>query len=234
MRGTRCCTPATLTGARLGRVRGASHGRPSREGRFLAAVLAYGDRAVLSHRSAAVHWTMLAERGPRIDVTVPTTGGRRNRRATILHRCRLHADEVTTRHGIPVTTPARTLIDLADVVARRELERAYDEAHYLRLDLDGLAPIPGRRGAGRLRRLLAEHEAGSTRTRNDFSWPQARLIVETDGWQAHGTRAAFERDRLRDAALIAADWRPLRITWRRLEREPHAVAAQLRTLLAPE
>ncbi len=60
------------------------------------------------------------------------------------------------------------------------------------------------------------------------------LVVEPDGWQAHGARAAFERDRVRDAALIAADWRPLRITWRRLEREPEAVAAQLRTLLAPE
>ena len=170
---------------------------------------------------------------------------------------------MTTRHGIPVTTPARTLIDLADVAGPARARARLDEAHYLRLDLDGLAPIPGRRGAGRLRRLLAEHEAGSTRTRNDFeellfalcrrydlppprvnavveghevdfSWPQARLIVETDGWQAHGTRAAFERDRLRDATLIAADWRPLRITWRRLEREPHAVAAQLRTLLAPE
>ena len=53
-----------------------AYGRPqlSREGRFIAAVLAYGDRAVLSHRSAAVHWAMLAERGPRIDVTVPRSG----------------------------------------------------------------------------------------------------------------------------------------------------------------
>jgi very-short-patch-repair endonuclease len=155
------------------------------------------------------------------------------------------------------------LIDLADVVTPRELERAFDEAHYLRLDLSGLSPVRGRRGAGRLAALLAKHELGCTRTRNDFeerllglcrraglplprvneevegfevdfSWPQARLIVETDGWQAHGTRAAFERDRLRDATLIAAGWRPLRITWRRLESEPEAVAVQLRTLLAQE
>ena len=49
-------------------------------------------------------------------------------------------------------------------------------------------------------------------TRSSFSWPQARLIVETDGWQAHGTRAAFERDRVRDATLITANWRRLRMT----------------------
>jgi very-short-patch-repair endonuclease len=108
--------------------------------------------------------------------------------------------------------------------------------------------------------VLAEHEAGSTRTRfdleermlalcrrfdlpipevnfqvmgyeADFVWRDARLIVETDGWEAHGTRAAFERDRLRDAALVAAGWRVLRITWRRLEREPELVARELQRLL---
>jgi len=66
----------------------------------------------------------------------------------------------------------------------------------------------------------------------DFSWQRQRLIVETDGWQSHGTRRAFERDRLRDAELTAAGWRVVRITWRRIEDEPEAVAAQLKRLLA--
>ena len=66
----------------------------------------------------------------------------------------------------------------------------------------------------------------------DFSWHRQRLIVETDGWQSHGTRRAFEGDRLRDAELTAAGWRVVRITWRRIEDDPEAVAAQLKRLLA--
>jgi very-short-patch-repair endonuclease len=238
------------------------HPRLTRKGRFLAAVLAYGDRAVLSHRSAAVLWGLLPERGPRIDVTVPSSNGRTRRGAIVVHRCRLGPDELASRWRIPVTTPARTAIDLADHLGPRALERVLDEAHYLGLDLAELRPIPGRRGAGRLARLLGDHEAGSTRTRSDFEelllalcrraglpeprvnsviegfevdfcWPQARLVVETDGWRAHGSRGAFERDRVRDAALVEADWRPMRITWRRLRRELDAVAAQLRTILDP-
>ena len=70
------------------------------------------------------------------------------------------------RAGIAVTTPARTLIDLADVAPRRTLERAIDEAEYLRLDCTGLAPRHGRSGSGRLSSVLADHATGSTRTRS--------------------------------------------------------------------
>ena len=66
----------------------------------------------------------------------------------------------------------------------------------------------------------------------DFVWPSVRLIAEADGWAAHRRRSAFERDRVRDAALQAAGWRVVRLTWRRLAREPDAVAAQLRALIA--
>lgn len=61
----------------------------------------------------------------------------------------------------------------------------------------------------------------------DFVWRDPRLIVETDGWRAHGTRDAFERDRRRDADLTAAGWRVLRITWGRLERDPEWVARRI-------
>ena len=58
------------------------------------------------------------------------------------------------------------------------------------------------------------------------------MAVETDGWATHGRRAGFEDDRARDAALLAAGWRVLRVTYRRLRREPVLVAAQLAAVLA--
>ena len=237
------------------------HPRLTLQGRFLAAVAACGDGAVLSHRSAATLWGVLPEGGPRIDVTVPNSSGRSRRGAMIVHRSPLGPHEVTRKEGIPVTTPARTVLDLAAVVSRRELERAIDEAAFLRLDLGGLEPRRGRRGGAAISRVLDEHRAGTTRTRSeleervlalcrradlpapevnapvegftvDFAWRAQKLIVETDGWQAHGTRAAFERDRRRDADLTTAGWRVLRVTWARVLREPRAVAAQLSSLLA--
>jgi very-short-patch-repair endonuclease len=66
----------------------------------------------------------------------------------------------------------------------------------------------------------------------DFLWPEQRLIVETDGFGAHGTRRAFERDRQRDARLQAAGYRVLRFTWRQLLDEPEVVAARLAAALA--
>jgi hypothetical protein len=64
----------------------------------------------------------------------------------------------------------------------------------------------------------------------DFCWPSHHLIVETDGWESHRTRAAFEADRRRDAALQAGGWRVMRFTW----RTPDAVIGdRLRALLTP-
>jgi very-short-patch-repair endonuclease len=233
-------------------------GRPTltTNGRFTAAVLSCGPGAALSHFAAGALLSVLPERGPRIDVTVPRGGQRRRRGAVIIHRADLPETDITTKHGIPVTTPARTLIDLADVLPRRRLERALDEAAYLRLDLSDLRPRRGRRGAGMLAEVLRRHEPGATRTRSqleermltlcgsrrlptpevnisiegyeaDFVWRDQRLIVETDGWGAHGTRSAFERDRLRDADLLAAGWRVLRISHARLERDPDWVAKRI-------
>jgi very-short-patch-repair endonuclease len=231
------------------------------KGRFLAAVVSCGPTAALSHIAAAILWGLLRDRGWRIDVTVPRGGQRRRRGAVIIHRSALPDSDVAIRDGIRVTTPARTLIDLADLLPRRRLERAFDEAAYLGLALEGLRPIPGRRGRGLLQSVLEQHQPGSTRTRSDleermlslcrsfglstpevnatvegytvdFIWREARLIVETDGWQAHGTRTAFERDRWRDADLLTAGWRVLRVTYRQLESDPAGVAARIRAALA--
>lgn len=237
-------------------------GRPTLtlNGRFSAAVLSCGYGAALSHFAAGVLHGVLKERGARVDVTVPGGGSRRRRGAVIIHRAALPEADVTVKRAIPVTAPARTLIDLADVLSPRQLERAFDEADYLRLDLTGIRPRRGRRGSRALARLLESHTPGSTRTRSeleermldlcrrfgfpapevngrvegyevDFLWRDHRLIVETDGWSAHGTRRAFESDRRRDAELLAAGWRVLRISYRQLERDPEWVAERIAAAL---
>lgn len=234
------------------------HLNMTRNGHFMAAVLAGGDQAALSHFSAAVLWGLLSSEG-KIHVTTPTGG---ERPGLVVHRAPLEQAELTTRAGIPVTKPARTLIDLADVASRRTLERALDEAEFLRLDCTGLAPRHGRRGCGRLTSVLAVHRPGSTRTRShleelflalcdkhglplpevnvhiegyecDFVWPEQRLIVETDGAAAHAGERRRARDLERDAELVAAGWRVIRVTYERLAREPERVVEQIARALMP-
>jgi very-short-patch-repair endonuclease len=230
----------------------------TRNGGFMAAVLACGEGAALSHFSAAVLWGMLSSEG-RIHVTTPRD---REPPGLVVHRARLGGDEVRKRAGITVTAPARTLIDLADVAPRRTLERAIDEAEYLRLDCTGLTPKHGRRGSGTLSSVLAVHRPGSARTRSeleemfislchnhglphpevnvhieghecDFVWREQRLIVETDGAAAHSGERRRVRDLERDAELAAAGWRVIRITYERLLREPERVADQVGRALTP-
>ena len=180
----------------------------------------------------------------------------------MVHHAPLGGERVR-RQGIVVTTPARTIVDLADVVTnRRTLERAIDEADYLRLDWTDAAPRGGRKGTGLLSSVLAAHEPGSTRTRSqfeedflafcdecgvprpevnyriegyvcDFVWERHRVIVETDGRQAHDTRRARERDPIRDAELQLAGWRVLRITWMRFLKKREAVAELIAKALTP-
>jgi very-short-patch-repair endonuclease len=142
----------------------------------MAAVLACGQGAVLSHLAAAELWKLRQRRrdAASIDTTVPSAGGRRQRRGLAVHRMtRLLPEEATVHYRIPVTTPARTILDLATVLTPRHLERAMDEAERLKLCTeDDLAEIArahaGRAGTGILTRLLTEHAIGTTATRNDF------------------------------------------------------------------
>ncbi|MEA2291007.1 MAG: hypothetical protein QOF17_27 [Solirubrobacteraceae bacterium] len=143
------------------------------EGRWMAAVLVCGADAVLSHASAAAAWD-LRPAAAAIDVTVPLRcrvrrpGIRSHRSGT------LTADLVTAHRGIPVTTPARTLLDLAAIGVRgRPLERLLDRAELLRLVdfADVRAALdrhPGRPGAAALGALLSRYAAGSTVTRSEL------------------------------------------------------------------
>jgi very-short-patch-repair endonuclease len=242
------------------------HRSLSLEGRWLAAVLAIGGDAVLSHRSAAALWALRPTSRSRVEVTAPRA--LRSRPAIQLHREAVAGDEATVEDAIPVTSVPRTLVDLAGLLRPAELRRAVEQAETLRrvdaLSLDAVVQRHrGRAGIARLaaiveagvdapvtrseleRRFLSFlEEAGLPRPRTnrrlaagdrdfevDCVWPAARVVVELDGALHHSTRAAFERDRDRDRALLAAGWRVVRVTWRQLDRQAAAVAADLWRLL---
>lgn len=136
-------------------------GRPEldQRGRWMAAVLAGGEGAALSHRSAAVLWGIWQREGPKIEISIPARGPRKIARLVIHRRNTLTDDDVTRRQGIPVTSPTCTLIDLAAEINRDALEAAVNEAdrlnlvdpETLRTALDDTAPRPG---VGVLRDLL--------------------------------------------------------------------------------
>jgi Protein of unknown function (DUF559) len=242
------------------------HSVVTREGRFMAAVLAGGPGAVLSHGSAAHHWGVRATAATVIEVT--TARKLQSRTGLRFHRCSLSEDEVTTHDRIPVTTITRTLFDCAATVSIHQLRRIAHEAEIRRLwDALSLADLlerhPRRPGAPQVRELLRAPGAGFTRgaleqrflefvdryrlpepaanvtfyvggiwIEADCVWRDAGLIVELDDHATHRTRFAYERDRGRDRALVAAGWRVIRVTWRQLRDEPEAVAADLRAALA--
>jgi predicted transcriptional regulator of viral defense system len=237
------------------------HRRLTVRGRWLAAVLTFGPGSVLSHRSAGALWGLVTRRVAPVEVTVRRA---RRRPGIAVHEARLSQPERTAVGGIPVTTVARTLFDLAEVVDERQLERACEEADRLGLlEMRALEDVCargyGRRALRPIRRLVDEARLPDTtrsplenrflcfcREKNlplpevnvtilgrevDAYWPGHRLVVEADSWSFHGHRAAFERDRARDAAMQVEGYRVIRITHRRLEREPSTVAAELRRLL---
>ncbi len=225
-------------------------------GRWLAAVLACGRGAALSHGSAAVlHgiWDASA----RTHVTVRR--GAHSRAGIVVHRVRdLHPDDVTTVDGIRVTTVARLALDLAEQVSPHRLGAVLERTEVLRLfDLRAfeatMARNPGRHGIRPLRRALdldapseldlqrrflalcrdlglpepvQEAQVGPYHV--DFLWPEAGLAVETDGRSHHERRAAFARDRQRDVDLAARGIQTLRVTWRQVRGPDHNLVTALR------
>ena len=130
----------------------------------MAAVLAGGDKAHLSHRSAAALWGLLANRN---EVHITTERALRQRDKIRFHTQSLLCDEVTTHDGIPTTTVARTLLDLA-ATEPDELERAFNEAEFRRLwDATGVADLLSRyqrrAGAPALAMLIQKGAKGITR-----------------------------------------------------------------------
>jgi len=135
----------------------------TKHGKWLAAVLAMGPDAFLSHRSAAALWGLAGDR-PKVDVTAPQGKQvRPGRKGIQVHRCKFDFAEVTMRADIPVSTVARTLFDIAERSRPYELKSAWDEASRLKLlRVPEVAAVYERgRGRGRARArirpfLLAE------------------------------------------------------------------------------
>jgi very-short-patch-repair endonuclease len=146
------------------------HRNLSRETAWMAAVLAAGEGAVLSHRPAGAAWGICSSSG-RPEVTVPRQ--RRPRPEILLHHVVLPADEHTTLNNIPITTVPRTLLDLAAALDQRQLERAITEAEIKRLwdELslhDLLHRYPRRPGTRNIRAALHKLREGATHTKSEL------------------------------------------------------------------
>ncbi|HWB70085.1 MAG TPA: DUF559 domain-containing protein [Solirubrobacterales bacterium] len=165
--------------------------RIGRRGRWMAAVLAAGEGALLSHRSAAQLWGLLPPKVEAVDVTCPP--GRVVRREGIVaHESLVAEDERAISDGIPVTSPFRTIFDLAGMVGPRQLERVLAEAEVRRFeDVVSLPALleryPGRRGARALGELLSVGPAGIARSELEerflalldrFDLPRPRLNAD--------------------------------------------------------
>jgi len=239
------------------------HRKLTRHGHWMAAVLACGPDAMLSHRSAAALWG-IGQGSYKIDVTTPHS--KRSRKTIRTHAARLHPEDRDTRDGIPVTSVARTILDLAARLSHNALTSLIEDSDRRgRFDLKALDRAVARRprvaGTARLRAVLSAYRgAADTRSKleRDFRrlisraglpepqfnvlvagvlvdvwWPQWKLVVELDGEPYHANPRAFESDRIRDATLQKVDQRVLRVTGDRLDTAPAAVLADILALRRP-
>ena len=227
----------------------------------LAACLLCGPEAWVCNDSALWLWGL---DGPAQTVELWVAGRHCRPRRGLTPHCtdELSPLDVTDVRGIPVTSAARTLFDLAARDDGDRLERALSDSFGRQLVtereieacLDRTGPRPG---GPALRRLLSHpaitrsrgerlfrdlvRNAGLPRPRTnvvvagkrvDAWWPDHNLVVEFDGYDFHGHRLAFEADRATDQRLVAAGYRVMRITWRQLTEQPLRVAANLAAALA--
>lgn len=208
------------------------HRALTRHGRWIAAVLACGPGAVLSHRDAAALWGIRNDNRARIEVTTPTH--RIGPPSLIVHHARLPADERTVRHGIPVTSLFRTFLDLTRVTGEDEVRKAMNEAERQGLGdtlpfttflqrherHPGTAKLRAIRPTTRLTRSQLEdafltyctkHALPLPQTNTtvlgyevDALWPEHRLAAELDGYEFHRTRIDLVDDHTKDQDLQAA------------------------------
>jgi very-short-patch-repair endonuclease len=159
----------------------AGHTTLTPRGHWWAAVLACGPGAVLSHRSAAAGWALRPTSRRRVDVTTSRAGGR-GHAAIDAHQSPIDPKDVTTLDGLPITTVARTALDLAEVVPQRHVERFLVAAEQQRLFdlaafLDVLQRHPGRHGQKSLRAALAAYAPEQARSKSEMELVALDLIA---------------------------------------------------------
>jgi very-short-patch-repair endonuclease len=201
------------------------HRRLTSEGRWLAAVMACGRGAVLSHLDAAALWRVYKGEGARIHVTTTNRSGQAIPGLWIHRARRLDAEDVTVKAGIPVTTVARTLVDLTDLLGPDRILRAMREADFLRLlDLDALdAAVQrahGRRRLKALKQALAHHRPGQI-VRDELEHRFAE-VVRAAGLPAPDTNVRVQTRRRR--YTVDCLWREQRVAVELDGRAAHARA----------
>lgn len=230
------------------------HRAPSHHRRWMAAVLACGEGAVLSHGSAAALWELLRPIGGSVHISVPTTSGRSNRRDIRLHRVPSLSPSslpirggrgrrlTTRRHNIPVTTIQRTIDDLEGSVPPYLLRRAKRQAELMDVRLKGAEGKRLRsdleeeflRLCRRHRLLLPESNVKLGRWEVDFLWRDRRLVVEIDSFAYHRGSVSFHDDHACDLDLRRCGFTVLRFSERQLEEEPERVVADVARALEQE
>jgi very-short-patch-repair endonuclease len=218
----------------------------SPKGHWMAAVLAAGPDAFLSHTSAAALWGIFPARRSgasgrmRFPIQVTVRRHAENRRGIRVHRSRtLRSTQTTMHRGIPVTTPSRTLADLRRDLPQPQFAAALREAEYLRLHIAReLDPDHTRSELEcrffaicrrhRLPRPTVNASVGPFIV--DFLWRDCDLIAELDGYRAHSSRSTFEADRARDVELRLLGYEVVRFTWRQVTGHPRDVVRALRRL----
>jgi very-short-patch-repair endonuclease len=212
------------------------HAAPSLHRGFMAAVLACGEGAVLSHGSAAVLWGFLKPlKGP-IHISLPSLNGRRRRVGIVVHRSL--SLETTVKTSIPVTTPRRTIEDLKGVLPDYLVRRAKRQAEFLRYEL-GLPTDRSRSDLEsaflsfcrrhRLPRPEVNVKVGPWEV--DFLWRTQKLIVETDFFDYHRGHQAFEDDHQRELDLRRRGYVVRRYAGAQIRNHPALVVADLGEIL---
>jgi very-short-patch-repair endonuclease len=209
--------------------------------RSLAAVLACGDGAALSHAAAAALWDVL-EWPATLEVTASSY--HRRKRITTHRSSTLTAKDIRKRHGVPVTSPARTVLDLQPRLTDARLQRVVNDlriaGHLSKTAFSDLcarstkvnallgdserptrSPPEDRFKAFLTRRGLPHPEFNVTIDGRevDALYREQKLIVEIDSWDYHGDRPAFRRDRRKDGRALASGYRTLRVVTDQLDDE---------------
>ncbi len=217
------------------------HRSLSWRGRWLAATLAAGTGAVLSHSSAAALWEFLRPIPGPTHVTLGAAVHRSARPGLVIHRSRtLSRSDIIHRHGIAVTVPARTIEDVRGTVEPYLFRRALRQAELAGHRVPHLAVTRRTRSDLELLflTLCDDHDLPRPEVNVrlagrlvDFLFRDQALVVETDSWEYHRGSVAFEDDHDRDLALRAHGFTTRRYTGEQLEGAPEAVAADLRDAL---